>query len=145
MLADCGVFPDGYRGLDGSRPPKPTNLDELRQMLPRTRSSLCPSAFSEGAFEEFQETDRRAKSEAKPMSSVVPIITGAKDNQLETEEWNQAYMSIDRESTERSEDLWDKRRRVDGKPSASSHASPQTRLLPGRLSYAASSRTVHRL
>lgn len=79
------------------------------------------------------------------MSSVVPIITGAKDNRLETEEWNQAYMSIDRESTERSEDLWDKRRRVDGKPSASSHASPQTRLLPGRLSYAASSRTVRRL
>ncbi|WPA97930.1 uncharacterized protein RHO25_002541 [Cercospora beticola] len=85
MLADRGVFPDGYRGLDGSRPPKPTKLDELRHVLPRTRSSLSLSAFSEGAFEEFQETNRRAKSEAKVMSSVVPIITGAKDNRLETE------------------------------------------------------------
>ncbi|KAM3417079.1 hypothetical protein BST61_g8655 [Cercospora zeina] len=86
MLTDRGVFPDGYRGIDGVKLPKPNNFDELRQMLPRARPSLSPSAFSDGAFEEFQDMNRMAKSESKAMSSVIPIITGAKDLSCETQE-----------------------------------------------------------
>jgi hypothetical protein len=86
MLIDVGVYPDGHRTKDGGRPPKPGNIDELRERLSRSRASLSPTAFPESAFEDFQDLNRRAKSEAKAMSRLVPTITGAADNECESEE-----------------------------------------------------------
>ena len=43
-----------------------------------------PSAFSENGFEEFQDSNRRAKSELAATANVIPYITGSKDRQFET-------------------------------------------------------------
>lgn len=85
MLIDTGVYPDGYEGSDGEVY-EPANIDTLRQLLPVSRNSLSPSKFPNEAFKEFQRINRRAKSEAKAMATVIPIIAGARDNQCSTED-----------------------------------------------------------
>ncbi|PPJ53260.1 hypothetical protein CBER1_11823 [Cercospora berteroae] len=85
MLIERRVYPDGYEDSDGNIQ-EPANINSLRELLPISRSSLSPSRFTDEAFKDFQRANRKARSEAKAMSSVVPIITGAKDNRLQTEE-----------------------------------------------------------
>lgn len=75
-LIDRGVFPDFYDFADGRRPPKPNNVQELRNALSRRRSSLSSTAFSEDAFEEFKDNNYRAKSEHAAMADVLSIIGG---------------------------------------------------------------------
>ena len=83
-MIDNGVYPDGYSPVEGSRPPKPNNIKEIREMLSQPRASLSPSKFSENAFEEFQDSNRRANSELAATANVIPYITGSKDRQFET-------------------------------------------------------------
>ena len=83
-MIDNGVYPDGYSPVEGTRAPKPNNVKEMREMLSRPRPSLSPSLFSENAFEEFQDSNRRAKSELAATANVIPYITGSKDKQFET-------------------------------------------------------------
>ena len=70
--------------MDGSRPPKPENFRGMRDMLNRPRPSLSPSVFSATAFEDFEDSNERARSESHAMLDVIPIIAGSKDNQYET-------------------------------------------------------------
>ena len=83
-MIDNGVYPDGYSPAEGTRAPKPNNVKEMREMLSQPRPSLSPSVFSEDAFEEFQDSNRRAKSELAATANVIPYITGSKDRQFET-------------------------------------------------------------
>lgn len=83
-LIDRGIYPDGYRQPNGSRPPKPENINEIREVLARPRASLSPSAFSETAFEDFQDSNCQAKAESKAMANVIPVIAGSKDKQYES-------------------------------------------------------------
>jgi hypothetical protein len=75
-MIDNGVYLDGYSLVEGTRAPKFNNMKEMREMLLRPRPSLSPSLFSENAFEEFQDSNRRAKSELVATASVIPYITG---------------------------------------------------------------------
>lgn len=81
ILIDNGVYPDGYRGKEGGRPPKPQNSEDIRHWLSLPRLSLSPSSFSEGASEDFQDDDRRAASEQDVMTNVMPAIIEAQDIQ----------------------------------------------------------------
>ena len=83
-MIDNSVYPDGYSPAEGTRAPKPNNIKEMREMLSQPRPSLSPSVFSEDAFEEFQDSNRRAKSELAATANVIPYITGSKDRQFET-------------------------------------------------------------
>lgn len=83
-LIDRGVYPDGYRAREGAKPSKPANMKEMQEALVQARSSLSPSKVSEEVFEEFQDNNRRAKSESTAMADVIPMITGVKDRQFET-------------------------------------------------------------
>jgi len=55
-LIDRGIYPDGYRKPNEGRLPKPENITVLREVLARPRPILSPSAFSETAFEDFQDS-----------------------------------------------------------------------------------------
>ncbi|KAF2211405.1 hypothetical protein CERZMDRAFT_43407 [Cercospora zeae-maydis SCOH1-5] len=81
-LIDRGMYPKGYRIVDGLRPPKPNNMSEICEILGRPRASLSPSTFSAAVFEDFQETNESASSEMKAMAHVVPLITGPSDCQF---------------------------------------------------------------
>ena len=83
-MIDNGVYPDGYSPVEGTRAPKPNNVREISEMFSRPRPSLSPSVFSENAFEDFQDSNRRAKSELAATANVIPYITGSKDKQFET-------------------------------------------------------------
>ncbi|KAK3067179.1 hypothetical protein LTS18_001263, partial [Coniosporium uncinatum] len=61
-LIDSGVFP--Y-----NRGPKPHNWEEMNNHLRQPRASLSPFQFSEGAFENFQQKNEDAESEARVMST----------------------------------------------------------------------------
>lgn len=94
MLIDNGVYPKGYRMVDGSKPTKPNNFNSIMDRLQRERLSMSPSQFSEAAFEEFQDKNDQATSESKVMSNVVPVITGAEVHYGETED-NKLFTSME--------------------------------------------------
>ena len=75
-LVDGGVYPLGYRHPDGRKQPKPSNWEEIKQRLQRHRPSLSQSAFSEGKFEEFEESDLLATTEHEATKYVIPTIEG---------------------------------------------------------------------
>ena len=83
-MIDNGVYPTRYRLADGSRPPRPQNMEEICNKLSQPRPSLSPSAFSETVFEEFQDSNEQAQSESKATANVIPYITGSKDRQYAT-------------------------------------------------------------
>lgn len=83
-LIDQRVFPDGHRKTDGCRPPKRNNVKEIMDALSRLRSSLSPSAFSGDAFEDFQDNNRRARSESNAMADLLLVIVGPQDKQYNT-------------------------------------------------------------
>ncbi|WPH04372.1 Hypothetical protein R9X50_00726200 [Acrodontium crateriforme] len=83
-MIDNGVYPDVNRTTNENRPPKPKNVKEIREILSRPRPSLSPSTSSKGAFEDFQDSNRRAKSESKAMANVIPVIAGSKDQQYDS-------------------------------------------------------------
>ncbi|KAK1812536.1 hypothetical protein LTR12_013074 [Friedmanniomyces endolithicus] len=76
LLSDQGVYVDGHRTSSGARPPKPQNWEDICRRLPQSRQSLSPSQFSEGDFEDFQDRNRAASSEARVMATVLPTISG---------------------------------------------------------------------
>ena len=78
-MIDQGVYPARYRTADGSRPPKPNNISQIRDILGQPRPSLSPSRFSDTAFEDFQDANEQAGSESRVMATVVPVIAGSKD------------------------------------------------------------------
>ncbi|KAK2595191.1 hypothetical protein QQS21_007096 [Conoideocrella luteorostrata] len=75
-LINHGIYPPRYAYPDGSRPPQPDNMDEIKQALARPRPSLSPSQFSDGKFDSFQDADTNAAKEPQVMSRVIPIIEG---------------------------------------------------------------------
>ena len=83
-LINHGIYPDGYDGAhtddddddDDHGPPRPDNWEDINHRLMQPRSSLSPSCFSKSDFRRFQRTNREALSEAKVMSSVLPVIAG---------------------------------------------------------------------
>lgn len=81
-MIDGGVYPPGYRGRAGERPPKPQNMQELQAMLGAQRQSLSPSVFREEDFEEFQDRNVQASREAGAMADVMPVIAGQQDRQF---------------------------------------------------------------
>ena len=82
-MIDRGIYPDGYEGLD-SEPLEPENLEAIRQALAQSRGSLSPSRFSDSAFARFKKENRRATSELKAVTNVMPFIAGPKDGRYET-------------------------------------------------------------
>lgn len=83
-LIDRGIYSKAYRRRDGSKPPKPENMQDIHDMLARSRPSLSPSVLSETVFENFQESNDRATAESKAMADVIPIIAGPKDKHYES-------------------------------------------------------------
>lgn len=75
---DYHVYPPFYKFPDGRRPPKPANMDEIRQALKVPRGSLLPSVASEIAFEDFQYKNT-IKSEGTVMRNIIPLIAGDAD------------------------------------------------------------------
>ncbi|KAI9672505.1 MAG: hypothetical protein M1817_003271 [Caeruleum heppii] len=71
------LFDEGIRLND--RGPKPHNWAEFKDFIARERSSLSPSQFSDGAFEDFREDSQRALREADVMARVVSTIAGSSD------------------------------------------------------------------
>ncbi|KAL7922813.1 hypothetical protein ACQKWADRAFT_312706 [Trichoderma austrokoningii] len=57
-------------------PPRPKNIEEIRQALADPRRSLSPSRFGDEQFENFGRADARASKEAQIAASVIPIIEG---------------------------------------------------------------------
>ncbi|KAI3578617.1 hypothetical protein IWW34DRAFT_623745, partial [Fusarium oxysporum f. sp. albedinis] len=70
------VFPNGYEYLDGSVPPEPENLDEIRREFEQPRASLSPSLFSKDDFRKLKRVDAHAAKESRVSASVIPIIEG---------------------------------------------------------------------
>ncbi|KAF5020417.1 hypothetical protein F66182_7544 [Fusarium sp. NRRL 66182] len=75
---DHHIYPPFYKFPDGRRPPKPANLNGIRQALKVPRRSLSPSVASEEAFEEFQHKNT-TKSEGTVMRNIIPLIAGDAD------------------------------------------------------------------
>lgn len=75
---DHHIFPPFYKFPDGRRPPKPGNLNEIRQALKVPRRSLPPSVASEADFEDFQYKTT-TKSEGTVMRNIIPLIAGDAD------------------------------------------------------------------
>lgn len=82
-LVDQGVYPDGYEEQEDDSQREPHNIEAIRYALAQTRGSLSPSRFSAGAFCQFKRDNRRAKTESKAMSDVIPTIAGSKDKESE--------------------------------------------------------------
>ena len=78
-MIDSGTYPDGYPPIEGTRPPKPNYIKDMREMLSRPRLSLSPSIFSVNAFQDCQDCSRQAKAESQVMTNVVSVISGSKD------------------------------------------------------------------
>jgi len=72
-LIDHGTYPNRYRHPDGRRPPKPDNWNEINQRMTQPRPSLSPSHFSDGAFDDFVQTNEEALTEAIVMRKVLMI------------------------------------------------------------------------
>ncbi|OAA32752.1 hypothetical protein AAL_00217 [Moelleriella libera RCEF 2490] len=75
---DHHIFPPFYKFPDGRRPPKPGNLNEIRQALKVPWRSLSPSVASEAAFEDFQYKNT-TRSEGTIMRNIIPLIAGDAD------------------------------------------------------------------
>lgn len=75
-LIDGGVYPDGYEFPDDRVLPEPDNLEEIRERLLQTRSSLSLSQFSSTDFKEFEQANKRVSKENRVMNRVIPIIEG---------------------------------------------------------------------
>ncbi|KAK5260842.1 hypothetical protein LTR40_003359 [Exophiala xenobiotica] len=71
-----GIYPCGFRGLDGSRAPRPDNWGDIQQVMRQPRPSLSPSRFSDGAFEAYVQQNNEAIDEAGVMAKVFPILEG---------------------------------------------------------------------
>ncbi|WPG97685.1 Hypothetical protein R9X50_00046500 [Acrodontium crateriforme] len=80
-LIDQGIYPTRYRTAQGARPPSPSNVADIRDMLARPRPSLLPSTFSESTFQKFQDSNEQAAWESRVMTSVLPMFAGLKDSQ----------------------------------------------------------------
>lgn len=93
-LVDQGIYSNSYRIREGGRPPQPGNIVQIRDILGQSRPSLSPSAFSDAAFEDFQERNYQATAESKAMSTVIPVIIGAKDHHCETAE-NEPFSNLE--------------------------------------------------
>ena len=76
-LIDHRIYPPGYKFLDGSNVPKPSDWEEFKGAIARDRASLSPSQFSESRFEEFSSADA-AVNEGDAMRKIVPFIQGSK-------------------------------------------------------------------
>ncbi|GKU08396.1 unnamed protein product [Fusarium langsethiae] len=75
-LVDHGIYPDKYLYPDLKRPPRPGNLQKLREILQQRRRSLSPSLFPEDKFEAFQDADAHASKESQIIADVIPTIEG---------------------------------------------------------------------
>lgn len=75
---DNGIYPPFYKFSDGSRAPKPANLDEIRQALKGPRGSLSPSVATADVFEDFQDRNT-TRSEGTEMRNIIPLIAGNDD------------------------------------------------------------------
>jgi len=64
-----------------NRGPKPNNWEEIREQLARSRPSLSPSQFSDGAFGDFQQRNDEARTENAVESNVFTTIRGGPVNQ----------------------------------------------------------------
>lgn len=75
-LIDHDIYPDRYEYPDGRIPPRPGNLEEIRQALGQPRRSLSPSIFPDDKFEAFQRADAHASKESQVIVDVIPMIEG---------------------------------------------------------------------
>ncbi|TWU70446.1 hypothetical protein ED733_000290 [Metarhizium rileyi] len=75
-LIDHGIYPDRYEYPDGRIPPRPENLEEIRQALGQPRPSLSPSLFPDDKYEAFQRADAHASKESQVIADVIPMIEG---------------------------------------------------------------------
>lgn len=76
QLIDHTILPYGYTFPDGSWPPEPVNMDEIRQALGQRRASLSLSRFSNDDFNRFSRADASAVNETDVLSIVLPILEG---------------------------------------------------------------------
>jgi len=70
-LIDFGIYPNGYEYPDSRVPPKPKNIEEIRQAFTQ---ALSPSFFSDQDFQDFKRADTNAAKERQVTTSVIPII-----------------------------------------------------------------------
>ncbi|KAM4065492.1 hypothetical protein HRG_004203 [Hirsutella rhossiliensis] len=75
-LIDHDILPVGYEYPEGRLPPKPENIDEIRQALAQPRASLSPSKFTEEEFLKFERADAQAAKERDVTTAVIPIMDG---------------------------------------------------------------------
>ena len=68
-MIDCGIY-------SHDRNSKPTNIDAIRDHLPKYRTSLSSSQFDDEQFESFTDLNERATGETRAMADVFTIIEG---------------------------------------------------------------------
>ena len=57
---------------------EPRNWEEVQDVLARSRPSLSPSQFSDGAFKRFRKVEAEARNENDVITEALPIILGEK-------------------------------------------------------------------
>ncbi|KAG5994855.1 hypothetical protein E4U43_003165 [Claviceps pusilla] len=75
-LIDHNIFPHLYKFHDGSRPPKPENLDQIRRAMGQRRPSLSSSRFSDDDFQTFQLLVADAFNETELAPDIMRSIEG---------------------------------------------------------------------
>ena len=68
-LIDGGVY-------SHDRLSKPTNIHEIRDILPEYRASLSPSRFGDAEFESFADLNDRVAGETRVIADVLTIVEG---------------------------------------------------------------------
>ncbi|KAG6015046.1 hypothetical protein E4U54_004402 [Claviceps lovelessii] len=75
-LIDHNIYPYLYRFHDGSRPPEPENLDQIRRAMGQRRPSLSSSRFSDEDFKSFQLLVADAFNETELAPDIMRAIEG---------------------------------------------------------------------
>ncbi|KAF5020422.1 hypothetical protein F66182_7549 [Fusarium sp. NRRL 66182] len=75
-LIDHNIYPDRYEYPGGRIPPRPENLEDIRQALGQPRPSLSPSLFPYDRYEAFQRADAHSSKESQVIADVIPILEG---------------------------------------------------------------------
>ncbi|KAJ4413826.1 hypothetical protein N0V85_003409 [Neurospora sp. IMI 360204] len=80
LMIDHSIYPLRYRVPNNlnATTPQPNNLAEERKLLSKRRPSL--DSFTETDFEDFQQKNDAANTEATVYQTVVPLITGSSDS-----------------------------------------------------------------
>ncbi|EGC48849.1 conserved hypothetical protein [Histoplasma capsulatum var. duboisii H88] len=78
-LIDHFVYPHGYEYPDDRIPEKPSNWDQINNVLDQSRGSLSPSKFGDEEFRQFERANTYATSEKK-ITKIIESLEGGSDD-----------------------------------------------------------------